>query len=98
MLDKLKQLKDLRDQAKQLEATLAQETVTGVAAANKVSIEMNGNQNIQSINIEPELLSPDKKPELEEALKEAHIDCMQKIKQLMAQKLYSSGMNIPGTT
>ena len=95
MLDKLKQLKDLRAQAKQLEETLAQEKILGVSTANKVSIEMNGNQTILNINIEPQLLAPDKKTELEEALKEAHEDCLQKIKQLMAQKLYSSGINLP---
>lgn len=95
MFDKLKQLKDLREQAKQMEAALEQERALGVSSANKVSIEMNGNQVILNINIEPDLLSPDHKSELEQAIKEAHKDAIQKVKQLMAQKLYSSGINLP---
>ena len=89
-------MKNLRDQAKQLEAMLEQESVIGTSSVNKVSIEMNGNQKILNINIDPVLLNPDKKPELEEAFKEAHVDCLEKIKGLMASKLTGGGLNLPG--
>ena len=95
MFDQLKQLKNLRQQAKQMESALDKEQVLGVSSANKVSLEMNGNQKILNINIEPKLLSPDHKDELEQAIKQAHQDAIQKVKQLMAQKLYSSGINLP---
>jgi len=43
MFDQLKQLKNLRQQAKQMESALDKEQVLGVSSANKVSLEMNGN-------------------------------------------------------
>jgi len=96
MFEKIKQLKNLRDQAIQMKAMLAQEVVSATAAGGKVSISMNGNQEIINIDISEELLAPQKKDECQKALKEAFNDANNKVKQLMASKLQSSGFNMPG--
>ncbi len=98
MFNKLKQFKDLRDQAKHLQDALAQEQVTASAAGGKVQITMDGNLTILNITIDPEMLSPDKKEKLESALKEAHADVLKSMQRKMALKMKEMGglPNIPG--
>lgn len=96
MFDKIKQLKNLRDQAKQMKEMLEQEVVNASDVSGKVSLVMNGNQEVLAVEISDELLNPNKKKELENALKEAFNEAVKKVQQLMAQKLQSSGFNFPG--
>ena len=96
MFDKIKQLKNLRDQAMQMKSMLAQEVVTASAAGGKVSLTMNGNQEILAIDIDSSLLEPSKKEDLEKAIKEATNEAIKKVQHLAASKLQSSGFNLPG--
>ncbi|MCX6745545.1 MAG: YbaB/EbfC family nucleoid-associated protein [Candidatus Parcubacteria bacterium] len=96
MFNKLKQFKDLADQAKQMQNVLAQESAEGSADWGKVNVKINGNQEILSVQIDPELLSIDKKEKLETAIKEATNDAIKKVQQIMADKMRSSGFNLPG--
>lgn len=96
MFEKIKQLKNLRDQAMQMKSMLAHEVVSATAAGGKVSITMNGNQEIINIDISEELLAPQKKNECQEVLKEAFNEANNKVKHLMASKLQSSGFDLPG--
>ena len=91
MFNKLKQIKDLRSKAKQMQSTLAEESVEASAAWGKVKLTMNGNQEITSIDIDPELLSPDKKAELEKAVQEAVADAIKKVQRVMAKKMQDMG-------
>lgn len=98
MFNKLKQFKDLRDQAKDLQNKLSQESVTSTAAFGKVSLTMDGNLNLKEVNIDPELLNQDKKEKLQDAIKEAHSDALKKMQRVMAMKMKEMGglPNIPG--
>jgi len=96
MFSKLKQFKDLRDQAKQMQNVLAQESAEGSADWGKVKVKINGNQEILSVEIDPELLSADKKEKLESAIKEATNDAIKKVQRIMAEKMRQSGFNLPG--
>ena len=96
MFSKLKQFKDLRSQAKTLKNQLEQKTVHVSVKGGKVSMVMDGNQDIVAIDIDPSLLSPDKKKELEEGLKEAFADAVKKVQRLMVETMRSSGMQLPG--
>ncbi len=55
LLDKLKDVNEMRKQGKQLEAVLATETVTGQSSGGKIKIIMDGNQNIKSVEVSPEI-------------------------------------------
>ena len=94
MFNKLKQIKDLRDQAKVLKEALEKESVEGAGGWGKVKIIMNGNQEVVSVTIDPELAASDKKEKLEEATKEAVNDAIKKCQRVMAQKMQSMG-NLP---
>lgn len=91
MFEKLKYMKDLRSQAKQMQNVLAGETAEGRAAWGKVKIVMNGNQEVLSVTIDPELTGPENKDKLESALKEATNEAIKKIQRIMAEKMRNMG-------
>ena len=89
MFSKLKQFKDLRSQAKQMQNALSEESVS--SEKNGVKISMNGNMEITSIDI-PEDLSKDA---IAEAVKYCVNDCIKKTQKLMAKKMQEMG-GLPG--
>jgi DNA-binding YbaB/EbfC family protein len=95
MFEKLKYMKDLRGQAKQMQNALAGETAEGSAAWGKVKIIMNGNQEILSVTIDQELMKVETKDKLESAVKEATNDVIKKIQKIMAEKMRAMG-GFPG--
>lgn len=96
MFEKIKQLKNLRNQAKQMKETLGEEVVNASAASGKVNLVMNGNQEVLAVEIDPSMLVPEKRDELENAIKEAVNDGIQKVQKIMMQKFQAGGFNIPG--
>ena len=95
MFSKLKQFKDLRDQANQIKNALSQESAEGSAEWGKVKIKMNGNQEVLNVEIDPELLTQDNKEKLESAIKEATNDAVKKNQRIMADKMKESGFSLP---
>ena len=95
MFNKLKQFKDLRDQAKQMQNVLAQESAEGQADWGKVKVKINGNQEIIDIQIDPELLTADNKDKLQNAIKDATNDAIKKVQRIMAEKMQQSGFKMP---
>lgn len=98
MFSKLKQFKDLRDQAKTMQSVLAEESVTVKAAGDKIVLTMNGNMELTGLAIDDELLAPDKKSKLQEGIKDAHKQALKKIQRVMAMKMKEMGgmPNFPG--
>ena len=97
MLGKLKQFKDLREQGKKLQNLIGDETVTVDKAGGKVVVTMNGNMEMSGLAIDSSMLSPDKKTELEKAIKEAHSDALKKMQRTIAMKMQQSGeFDLPG--
>lgn len=95
MFSKLKQIKDLRDQAKKIQDSLKDVTVEGSAAWGKIKIAMNGNQEVTSVSIDPELLSD--KAKLEAGVKDAYNDTVKKAQRAMADAMKKTGgLNLPG--
>ncbi len=98
MFQKLKQFKDMRDQAKHLQDMLGKESVTGEALGGKVVVTMDGNLTLTGVAIDEELLALDKKEKLQSALKDAHSEALKKMQRVMAMKMKEMGgmPNIPG--
>ncbi|MEK7084137.1 MAG: YbaB/EbfC family nucleoid-associated protein [Patescibacteria group bacterium] len=98
MLTKLKQFRDMRTQAKQLQNTLSGESVTAKGGGDKVVMTLNGNLEMTGLAIDDELLSLDKKEKLQNAIKDAHGDAMKKMQRIMAMKMKEMGgmPKIPG--
>lgn len=98
MFNKLKQFKDLRDQAKTIQSALAEESVTVKVAGDRVIMTMDGNLKMTALVIDDELLTVNNKSKLQEAIKEAHSEAMKKMQRIMAMKMKEMGglPNIPG--
>lgn len=98
MFTKLKQFKDLRTQAKELQGKLAQESVTVKAAGDKVMMTLDGNLKMTALAIDDQLLSPDKQEKLQQGIKDAHDEAIKKIQRIMAVKMKEMGglPDIPG--
>jgi len=98
MFNKLKQFKDIRDQAKTIQSALEKESVTTTAASNLISLTMNGNLDVTDVKIDESLLNSDKKTKIEEGIKSAHKDALKKMQRTMATKMKEMGglPNIPG--
>jgi DNA-binding protein YbaB len=89
MFNKLKQFKDLRNQAKTMQNALAQETVS--EERNGVKISLNGNMEITELILNPDLKIEDQT----RAIKSCFNDALKKTQRLMAKKMQEMG-GIPG--
>jgi len=89
MFSKLKQFKDLKDKAKQLQDMLAQETAEGDAGWGKVKVKMNGNQQVLEVAIDPSLM--DNREKLQDLVRDATNDAVKKIQLVMAKKIRETG-------
>jgi len=89
MFNKLKQIKDLRDQAKTMQNALAKESVS--VERGGVKVEMNGNLEVTSLTI----ADGTSKESTEKNVKEAINEAVKKTQKLMAAKLQEMG-GFPG--
>jgi nucleoid-associated protein EbfC len=98
-------LKDLMQQAQgiqqkiaDLQQELAQKTVVGSAGGDMVRVEANGAQEILSVTIEKELLTPDESELLEDLIVAAVNDALRRAKDLASEEMakITAGIRLPG--
>jgi len=89
MFSKLKQFQDLRSRAKTVQSALEKETAEGSAGWGKVKVTVNGNQRLTNVTIADEAMSD--KAKLQDLIKDAVNDSMEKMQKLMAGKLKDIG-------
>lgn len=85
MFEKLKQIKDLRTQAKTMQNVLAGETVT--AEKSGVTITLNGNLEINSVKIGDGMT----KAQIEQAVKDCANEAIKKAQKVIGQKMQEMG-------
>lgn len=85
MFNKLKQIKDLRDQAKTMQNVLAQESVT--VEKSGIKLIMNGNMEITSFAITEDV----SKEKLEKIIPNLINDAIKDVQKIMAKKIQSMG-------
>ena len=95
MFNKLKQIQDLRKKAKELQGNLAQDTVSGESLDGQIKITMDGNQKIQDISIDENILTSENKNMIEKDLVDAFDKAIKNVQGLMSQKLQSGEINLP---
>lgn len=95
MFQKLKQYKDLRDSSKKLQHQLSTETFHVETWGGNVSMIMDGNQSIMALDIKAEVLQPENKKKLEDAIKDAVADAVKKVQRAVAQKLQKGEIQMP---
>ena len=90
MFNKLKDLKNLQSQAKQMQQALEQEQVEVWEKGIKLTI--NGKMEVISLEIENHLLSEDKKEELQDSLREVFNTAVEKVQRQAAMKMAGQGL------
>jgi len=98
MFDKAKQLYSLQKKARAIQKELKETEVEAKAADGQVVVVFNGEQHIQEVSIDEEMLSPAKKQELEKALQQAIAECVSRVQAIAAEKMkaVAGDLNIPG--
>lgn len=89
MFDKIKQINDMRKQAKALQDMLAQEEITGVSRNNYIKIVMDGNQNIKSVSVSEDILN--NRILIEDSIKQVVESLNDKLRQVMMSKMGGMG-------
>lgn len=87
--NKIKAIKDLRDQAKTMQSALAQEKIE--IEHKGIKIAMDGNMNIVSFAVSDDLVRVERKKDLEAAIQAAFEECMKKVQRVMAEKMKEMG-------
>jgi len=98
MFNKLKAIKDMRSQAKQIQNKLAEETVDAKAAHGNITMTMDGNQTVKKVTVSDELM--ESKSKLEQAIQDVTNESIKKVQKVMASKMREMGgldnFNLPG--
>jgi DNA-binding YbaB/EbfC family protein len=100
MLDKMKQLYDMQKKAKQIQKELKETEIEAKSGDGAVTVIFNGEIHIVDVKIDESLLSPDKKHELEQAVKNTTAQAISKAQAIAADKAKAMmgdlGINLPG--
>ena len=83
-MDKLKDINEMRKQAKHMETLLATETVSGKSSGGKIILTMDGNQNIKSVEVSPEIVGD--KSEIARHIRSAMEDLFKHHKKMLQSK------------
>jgi DNA-binding protein YbaB len=87
IFDKLKDVNEMRKQAKQIELVLAGEEVMGKSSGEKIKITMDGNQKVKSVEVSADIVGD--KGEIARHIRTALEDLVNKHKKLLQQKFGS---------
>ena len=84
IFDKLKDINEMRKQAKVLEAQLAQVQVSGKSSGDKIKLVMDGNQNVLSVEVDPSIVGD--KSEIGRHIRSALEDLFKQHKKMLQSK------------
>ncbi len=100
----MKDLRDLQRIAKEMQANmeraqarLADETVEGTAGGGAITVVMTGTQEVRSVRIAPDAVDPSDVETLQDLVRAAVTDAIERSKQLAASRLggIAGGLKLP---
>lgn len=96
----LQQVQKLQEELAQTQEALAEESVTVTAGGGAISVVISGDQRIQSITIDPEVVDPDDVEMLQDLVMAAVNEAIERSQKLAADRLgaLTGGLSIPGLT
>jgi DNA-binding YbaB/EbfC family protein len=94
----LSQLQKLEEEMARTQEELAKETIEVSVGGGAVTVVVNGQQEIQSITISPDVVDPDDVEMLQDLIVAAVREAMTKSSELAAERMsaLTGGLNIPG--
>lgn len=84
IFDKLRDVNEMRKQAKQMELLLEKELVTGSSSGDGIKITIDGNQNIKSVEVRPDVAGD--KSEVARHVRQALENLFSKHKKMLQSK------------
>lgn len=92
------QLQKMQEEMSQTQAKLTEEKLTVTAGGGAVTVVITGDQQLESIQIDPDLLNPEEKEMLEDMLVAAVNQAIDQAKNLASERMGSltAGLNLPG--
>lgn len=94
-IGKFRKVLELRKQGKQLQKSLGQELVTGKGRRGEVTVQLDGNQKVQQVHVDPALLTPERGGDVEQGVAEAFGDAQKQLQELMQAKLKAGELKLP---
>lgn len=94
------QIMRLQEQMLQTQESLGEETVTATAGGGVVKVVVTGQQRVQAITIDPEVVNPDDVEMLQDLIVAAINEATRKSQELASSRLsaLTGGLKIPGLT
>ena len=96
----MKEAQKLQAQLEAMREEIAKKKVEASAGGGMVTVEANGNQEIVSIKIDREVITPDDPQMLEDLVLAATNEALRKARELVAAEMgkLTGGLSIPGLT
>lgn len=96
--DLIRQAQQMQERMAKLQEELGGRTVEATAGGGMVTVVMNGRQEVVSIRIEKEVVSPDDVELLQDLVRGAVNEAVARSRKLMAEEIgkITGGMNLPG--
>jgi DNA-binding YbaB/EbfC family protein len=93
-----RQMQEMQARLAQIQEALGAETVEASVGGGMVTVVMTGQQQVQSVTIDPEALDPDDVETLQDLMVAAFNEALRKSQELAGQRLgaLTGGLKIPG--
>ncbi len=93
-----KQLYDLQKKAKKVQKELQDLLIEASSLDGKITVVFNGEQKIEEVHIDENILTPENKVMVEKGLKDAVTQALKKAQQVAAEKMkaVAGDMGLPG--
>jgi DNA-binding YbaB/EbfC family protein len=94
----LQQIQKLQEEMAKTQESLSQETLSVTAGGGAVTVVITGQQVVQSIQINPEILSPDDVEMVQDLFVAAINEAIEKSREMAAKRMsgLTGGLSIPG--
>ena len=94
----MQQVKKMQADMARVQEELSNTTITGIAAGNAVTVEMNGDFRCTKVSVSKEAVDPEDIETLEDLIVVAVNDAVSKVQELSGKKMgaLTGGMKIPG--
>ncbi len=94
----LRQAQQMQERMAKLQEELGGRTVEATAGGGMVTVVMNGRQEVLSVRIEKEVVSPDDVELLQDLVRGAFNEAVSRSRKMMAEELgkITGGMDLPG--
>ncbi|MCG8493249.1 MAG: YbaB/EbfC family nucleoid-associated protein [Sneathiellales bacterium] len=93
----MKQAKEMQSKMAEMQQSLQEHELTGVAGAGMVEVTLNGKGDMRGLKIDPSIIDPEEAEMVEDLIKAAHADARSKVEAYAQEKMkeMTGGLDLP---